>query len=89
MQSVCLIQIGKSSKLNQVVEKPYLSNCLQSLLLGAAIIVLNIGIAFVFPPLTRLIALLALALSIVLMIKSYQGEKLKLPVVGDIAEKNS
>jgi len=36
-----------------------------------------------------LIGLLAVILWIVLMIKAYQGEKFKLPFVGDIAEKHS
>ena len=36
-----------------------------------------------------LLSLAGLALWIVLMVKAYQGEKFKLPVVGDIAEKNS
>lgn len=35
-----------------------------------------------------LLGLLSLILWIVLMIKAYQGEKFKLPVVGDIAEKH-
>lgn len=35
------------------------------------------------------IYLLQLGLWVVLMIKAYQGEKLKLPVAGDFAEKNS
>jgi len=38
---------------------------------------------------SSLISLLMLVLWIVLMIKAYQGEKFKLPIVGDIAEKNS
>jgi uncharacterized membrane protein len=32
---------------------------------------------------------LAFVLWIVLMIKAYQGERFKLPIAGDIAEKNS
>ena len=36
-----------------------------------------------------LVYLAQLALWIVLMIKSYQGEKIKLPYAGDLAEKNS
>jgi uncharacterized membrane protein len=37
----------------------------------------------------NLLWLAALILWIVLMIKAYQGEKFKLPIAGDIAEKNS
>ena len=36
-----------------------------------------------------LLSLLSLVLWIVLMIKAYQGEMFKLPIAGDIAEKNS
>jgi uncharacterized membrane protein len=36
-----------------------------------------------------LLFLLSLILWLVLMIKAYQGEKFKLPIVGDMAEKNS
>jgi uncharacterized membrane protein len=36
-----------------------------------------------------LLGLLSLILWLILMIKAYQGEKFKLPIVGDIAEKNS
>ena len=36
-----------------------------------------------------IISLVAPVLWIVLMIKAYQGEKFKLPVIGDIAEKNA
>jgi len=45
--------------------------------------ILGIGFGFF---LFQLIWLAALVLWIVLMIKAYQGEKFKLPVVGDIAE---
>jgi uncharacterized membrane protein len=40
-------------------------------------------------PFTWIIWLLALVLWIVLMYKAYQGEKYKLPIAGDIAEKNA
>ncbi|UCD14321.1 MAG: DUF4870 domain-containing protein [Thermoplasmatales archaeon] len=36
-----------------------------------------------------LIWIIAIILWLILMLKAYQGEKFKLPVVGDIAEKNS
>ncbi len=51
-----------------------------------------IGLAFfapIFSIVTGLIALLAFILWIVLMVKAYQGELFKLPVAGDIAEKNA
>ena len=37
---------------------------------------------------SKLLWLAALILWIILMIKAYQGERFKLPIVGDIAEKN-
>ena len=36
-----------------------------------------------------LVSLLAVGLWVVLMVKAYQGEKFKLPWIGEIAEKNS
>ncbi len=39
--------------------------------------------------LVPLVGLVSLILWIILMIKAYQGEKFKIPVAGDIAEKNS
>ena len=38
---------------------------------------------------SMIVWIVALVLWIVLMIKAYQGEKFKLPIVGDLAEKNS
>lgn len=38
---------------------------------------------------SSLISLVALIIWIILMLKAYQGEKFKLPIVGDIAEKQS
>lgn len=42
-----------------------------------------------FGIITSIISLVALILWIILILKAYQGEKYKLPIVGDIAEKNS
>lgn len=42
-----------------------------------------------FGIITSIISLIALILWIILILKAYQGEKYKLPIVGDIAEKNS
>ena len=36
-----------------------------------------------------LVSVIQLVLWVVLMVKAYQGEKFKLPVIGDIAEKNA
>ena len=57
-------------------------NIVLSMLLS--ILGIYFGLFFLF----RLVWLAALVLWIVLMIKAYQGEKFKLPVAGDIAEKN-
>jgi uncharacterized membrane protein len=58
--------------------------------LGATIIIFVLfWIPFFGWILSGLISLLSLILWIVLMIKAYQGEKFKVPIAGDIAEKNS
>ncbi len=58
--------------------------------LPAWIIVILLGwIPFLGWIIAGLIALLTVILWLILMLKAYQGEKFKLPVVGDIAEKNS
>ncbi|MFC1704107.1 DUF4870 domain-containing protein [Candidatus Omnitrophota bacterium] len=62
-------------------------HAMQSIILSAAIIVLSLI------PVVNIVMLvvgpLSLILYIVLMIKSYQGEQMKLPLVGDMAEKHS
>lgn len=42
-----------------------------------------------FMMINNLVMLAILILWILLMVKAYQGEKFKLPIVGDMAEKNS
>jgi uncharacterized membrane protein len=42
-----------------------------------------------FGILEAITGILAFVLWIMLMIKAYQGERFKLPIAGDIAEKNS
>jgi uncharacterized membrane protein/ribosomal protein L40E len=46
-------------------------------------------LAILFGILQAIIGVLVFVLWIVLMIKAYQGERFKLPIAGDIAEKNS
>src|SRR3972149_6361360 len=72
-------------------EKFFRFSSMEAVILGAAYIVLWIFIIFipVINWFSWILPLLFLALSIILMIKSYQGEKYKLPLIGDIAEKNS
>ncbi len=79
-------------------------HALQSIVVFGALSVLGIAISIIFQIfmmlrlyflfqfialITNLIWLAALILWILLMVKAYQGEKFKLPIAGDIAEKNS
>jgi len=66
-------------------------HAMQSLLLGIAYFVLYfifLAIPF-FYWISWLLWLAFLAISITMMVKAYGGEKPKLPVIGNIAEKNS
>ena len=60
-----------------------------SVLVSLAIAIHAYFLLPLFGLVSTLLSLFALVLWIVLMIKAYQGEKFKLPVAGDIAEKNS
>jgi uncharacterized membrane protein len=67
-------------------------HAMQSIVVFGLVFVLNIILPFI--PIIGWILLpivwvVSFVLWIILMIKAYQGERLKLPVVGDIAEKNS
>ncbi|MGA2666764.1 MAG: DUF4870 domain-containing protein [Patescibacteria group bacterium] len=66
-------------------------HAMQSLLLGVAYFVIYFVLDFIpfFFWITWLLWLAFVALSIVMMVKSYGGEKYKLPVIGNIAEKNA
>lgn len=59
-------------------------HALQSIMLFVGLTVLNY-----IPFLNVIVGIVALILWLVLMFKAYQGEKFKLPVIGDIAEKNA
>jgi uncharacterized membrane protein len=65
-------------------------HAMQSIIVFGGIVVLNIVLGFI-PIIGAIIGLfipiLSLILWLVLMIKTYQGQLVKLPVVGDIAEK--
>ncbi|MDP8230217.1 MAG: DUF4870 domain-containing protein [Candidatus Gorgyraea atricola] len=67
-------------------------HAMQSIVVFGGLAVINI-VLLVVPVIGALIglllSLLALVLWILLMIKAYQGEMFKLPIAGDIAEKNS
>ncbi len=66
-------------------------HALQSIITFGAFFVLQwvFSVMFYVAPLVMLLNLGSLALWIILMIKAYQGEKFKLPVISDIVEKNS
>lgn len=64
----------------------------QCIFLAIAWVVLHIAIGllpFIHFMLWSLLGLVGLILWIVLLLKAYQGEKFKLPVVGDLAEKQA
>jgi len=63
-------------------------HAMQSIVVFGALFVAGVIIAFI-PIINLLFWLAEFILWIVLMVKAYQGEKFKLPVAGDIAEKNS
>jgi uncharacterized membrane protein len=67
-------------------------HAMQSMVVFGGLFVISV-VAGVIPGLGLIISpiifILQFILWIVLMVKAYQGEKFKLPVAGDIAEKNS
>lgn len=67
-------------------------HAMQSMIVFGGFFVLNL-ILLVVPILgaifSVLLSLLSIVLWVLLMIKAYQGEYFKLPIAGDIAEKNS
>lgn len=67
-------------------------HAMQSLFTFGFFFILNIALGFVPVigwSLIPLVGLVQLVIWILLMVKSYQGEKFKLPIVGDMAEKNA
>jgi uncharacterized membrane protein len=63
-------------------------HAMQSIVVFAVLFIA--GMVLMFIPLINLLFWLAeFVLWIVLMVKAYQGEKFKLPIAGDIAEKNA
>mgnify|MGYP001075015846 CR=1 FL=1 len=70
-------------------------HAMQSIIVFGAITVLSIifGILFMVPFVGAILGAIlwigTLILWILLMVKAYQGERFKLPIAGDIAEKNS
>ena len=67
-------------------------HAMQSIILSVGLIVLDYVLGFIpglGTVLTSLIGLGSLILFVVLIIKAYHGEKYKLPVIGDFAEKQA
>ncbi|HCM42696.1 MAG TPA: DUF4870 domain-containing protein [Candidatus Omnitrophota bacterium] len=67
-------------------------HAVQSAVVFGALFVLQVVlpvIPFFGGILTPLVSLASVVLWVVMMIKAYQGEKFKLPIVGDIAEKKA
>ncbi len=65
-------------------------HAMQSMLLFGGIFLANIILIFIpviGPIVSILLSLLAFVIWVVLMVKAYQGESFKVPVVGEIAEK--
>ena len=64
-------------------------HAMQSTIVSGSLFILQIVLSFIpfLVMLSPLVGLAGLALWIILMIKAYQGEMFKLPVIGDIAEK--
>jgi uncharacterized membrane protein len=66
-------------------------HAMQSMMTFGALTVLFIVlgfIPFIGPMLFPILGLVQLVLWILLMVKAYQGERFKLPVIGDLAEQN-
>jgi len=63
-------------------------HAMQSIAVFAPLHILMIIFNIVFWPLGLIISLVTLALWVLLMVKAYQGERFKLPVAGDFAEKH-
>jgi len=70
----------------------------QSIFLFVAVVAIQIGLSvltvvpfliFITAPLHMLVALAALVVWIILLLKANQGQKYKLPVIGDLAEKQA
>lgn len=66
-------------------------HALQSIFCFVGFFILNLGLGII-PGLQLALPILSLAelaLWVVLMVKAYQGDKFKLPMIGDLAEKNA
>ena len=67
-------------------------HAMQSILTFGFFLVLNIVLGFIPVvgwSIMPIVGIVQLVLWVILMVKAYQGELFKLPILGDIAEKNS
>jgi len=68
-------------------------HAMQSIITFGGIFIISFVLSFIMPflmwRLWYLIWIIQLILWVILMVKAYQGEKFKLPVIGDIAEKSA
>ena len=67
-------------------------HAMQSILTFGFFLIANIILAFIPVigwAIMPILGIIQLIIWIILMVKAYQGERFKLPVVGDMAEKNS
>ncbi len=69
-------------------------HAVQSMVVFGGIFIINLVLGFMLPsmlsgPISLLLGLLGFILWIALMVKAYQGEKFKLPVAGEVAEKHA
>ena len=68
-------------------------HAMQSIVVFGGLFIINLALGFILPWMlsglvSTIIGLLSFILWIVLMIKAYQGEKFKLPIAGEVAEKH-
>ena len=68
-------------------------HAVQSIVVSGALTVLSIALSM-FPPALRmvlspLVSIFSLVILVIMIVKAYNGERYKLPIAGDIAEKQS
>lgn len=100
---VCTIITGIVFLVIEKENKEVKFHAWQAIILGAASIIVNIGLsvigailgtisgalAAIIGILSPLVALTILVAWVICMVKAYQGQHFKLPVLGDIAEKQA
>ncbi len=66
-------------------------HAMQAIILSVGLFVIQIALAMIpfLVMISSLVGLGGFILAVFLMYKAYQGEKYKLPIIGDIAEQNS